>query len=302
MKENMELMREWISNSINSGNIGSDKTLIYYERELSLFFKFCNKNALEIRKKDVVAYKNEYLQEERGLSGSSINLYLKAVKAFYNYLIETEQYEYENPALKLKCKCAITQNRYLSTEELELLLNTCEEYSHRTSFKLKTFLLLLATTGLRYSEALSIKYEDIKRSVDNGNEIGYYTVTGKGNKERKFTILHSVLEMIDIYYKSYRPTTEREELFVNEVGGKWENTSIDRTIKMLAKKAGIQDYNKLHVHTFRHTFASHLANNNINVMIIKELLGHSSISITQRYMHVSEETQKNTVQFVFGNM
>lgn len=43
MKENMELMREWISNSINSGNIGSDKTLIYYERELPLFFKFCNR-------------------------------------------------------------------------------------------------------------------------------------------------------------------------------------------------------------------------------------------------------------------
>lgn len=300
MKTNEELVREWINECVNSGRVGSEKTLIYYERELPLFLEYCDKNALEVRKADVVNYKNEMLLEDRKLGNSSVNLYLTAIKAFYNYLIDTEQYEYVNPVQKVKCKCTIKQEKYLTQDELKKLLDACKEYNPKTSFKLKTFLLLLATTGLRYSEAVSIEYEKIERVVDNGQEIGYYTVTGKGDKQRRFTILNSVLGMIDIYYKHYRPETNRKELFVNEVGGQWSNSSVNRTIKMLTEKAGLKDFEKIHVHTFRHTFASQLVNSNINVMIIKELLGHSDIKTTQRYLHVSEEARTNTVQSVFN--
>ena len=303
MKTNQELVKEWIEDSINQGNVASEHTLINYQREVPAFLDYCNKSALEVVRVDVIKYKNECLQEQRKLSDGTVNLYIKIIRIFYNYLIDTEQYSLVNPTHRVKCKCAIKQDRYLTEREVEIILEECDKFTNRkdNSFKLKTFFMLLATTGLRYSEALSIEYEKIERVVDNGEEIGYYVVTGKGNKERKFTILPNVLKMIDEYYTKHRGYSNEKVLFVNESGGIWQNSSVNRTLKSILSKAGIKDYEKIHIHTFRHTFASRLINDNVNIMTVKELLGHSDISTTQRYVHVSDENKLHAVQSVFGN-
>lgn len=299
MKTNEQLVKEWITSMKVMGKVNSDKTLIYYQREVPYFLNFCNKNAVEIKREDVEAYV-QHLLDDRKLADSSVNPYIQAVKSFYTYLIEVQQIISVNPTDKIGRKKSQKVDRYLSKNEIDSYLAKCDECSKVVNKKLKAFMGLLITSGLRFSEATSIRYEDIMRyTSDDGLVYGSCVITGKGNKQRELMILPNVLTDIDDYYFNERPETNRTELFVNRDGGEWQNSSVGRTAKMLARKCGLKDFEKIHPHTMRHTFASSLINNGTDITVIQKLMGHANIETTLRYITVSKETQNNAIKNAF---
>jgi len=144
---------------------------------------------------------------------------------------------------------------------------------------------LLYATGMRVTELISLNRNDIKL------EHSLLKCTGKGNKERWVPFTDRVHDILLDYIKYIRPKLEKKEntnlLFLNNHGNPISRQGVFYLIKNYAKIAGIKK--KVTPHTFRHTLATHLIENGADLRSIQELLGHSDISTTQVYTHVSRK-------------
>lgn len=299
--EKDKMLSEYLEYIVESGRVKSKNTIIYYNRELGRFNDYMAKKGLtldKVERQDVQEY-IDYLVDTRNVSDSSINLYITAIRSMYNWLCDEVKVMENNPTLNLKKKEKKKIQKYLDEEEVERILKATEEIHAGSKKKLKAFVHLLITSGLRISEALNLEYEKISRHEDENGMFGSYLITGKGDKQRDIIIIPSVLEEIDDYYYNERPQTELTKLFVSQTGREWYLSSINRSLKILGKNCGISDFEKIHVHTLRHTFASTLINNNQDLITVKELMGHANISTTQRYVHVSRQRKMNALSNVF---
>jgi site-specific recombinase XerD len=169
----------------------------------------------------------------------------------------------------------------MSPEEIKTLLNGIANVKHRA------ILMMLYSTGMRLSEIAACKITDIDSKI-----MRIKVVQGKGLKDR-FTILsEQVLQELRAYYLIYRP---KEYLFNGQKPGTKYST---RSIQHLMQKAlidmgmGSKNYT---VHTIRHSFATHLVDQGTDLHTVKELLGHSSMQTTLRYLHLSSERMRNVV-------
>ncbi|MCK5177057.1 MAG: tyrosine-type recombinase/integrase, partial [Candidatus Aenigmarchaeota archaeon] len=160
-----------------------------------------------------------------------------------------------------------------------------------SGFRNRTILELLYATGMRISELCSLNFENIHLEE---NEINVY---GKGSKERIVLISSRAKNFLIKYIKETRPVlagnqeaTLDSPVFVNNTGYRILQRNIHKTIKITAQKTGISK--KVSPHTFRHTFATRLLEKGADLRVVQELLGHSSISSTQIYTHVSTERLK----------
>ena len=165
----------------------------------------------------------------------------------------------------------------LSKKEIQLLFNSTYNLKHLT------ILAVIYSCGLRVSELINIKINDI----DN-NRMVIHIRKGKGNKDRQVQLTNQVLELLRKYYKKFLPV---KYLITGQNGGKYSTTSVQKIIKNSALKAGI--YKKVTPHTLRHSFATHLLENGTDIRFIQTILGHSDIKTTQIYTHVSNAHLKN---------
>jgi integrase/recombinase XerD len=163
----------------------------------------------------------------------------------------------------------------MSPEEIKALIDGVKNIKHRT------ILMMLYSTGMRISEIANCRIIDI-----DSKNMRIKIVQGKGAKDR-FTILsEQVLQELRAYYIIYKPT---EYLFNGYKPGKRYSV---RSIEHLMQKALIQiglESKNYTVHTIRHSFATHLVDNGTDLHTVKELLGHSSLQTTMRYMHLSSK-------------
>ena len=168
----------------------------------------------------------------------------------------------------------------LSCEEMEKLLEAPDVETLQGS-RDRAILEVLYACGLRVSEVCNLKIN----SVDDA----YVRVMGKGKKERIVPIGKKAIEAIDHYLHHYRSESDSEtvqELFVTSRGKPLDRVAVWKMIKTYAKKAGIAK--NISPHTLRHSFATHLLDNGADLRVIQELLGHASISSTDRYTHISK--------------
>jgi integrase/recombinase XerD len=169
----------------------------------------------------------------------------------------------------------------MSPEEVKALIDGVKNLKHRT------ILMMLYSTGMRISEIANCRITDI-----DSKSMRIKIVQGKGAKDR-FTILsEQVLQELRAYYIIYKPT---EYLFNGYKPGKRYSV---RSIEHLMQKALIQiglESKNYTVHTIRHSFATHLVDNGTDLHTVKELLGHSSLQTTMRYMHLSSKRIANIV-------
>ena len=169
----------------------------------------------------------------------------------------------------------------MSPEEIKCLFDAIKNLKHRC------VLMMLYSTGMRISEVANCKIADIDSKI-----MRIKVVQGKGAKDR-FTILsQQVLLELRAYYIIYRPTVY---LFNGEKSG--EKYSI-RSIQQLMQKAllniGLADKNYT-VHTIRHSFATHLVDNGVDLHTVKELMGHSSLQTTMKYLHLTAKRMDGVV-------
>ena len=225
----------------------------------------------QLSKDDIIEYlfhliKNNY-------SKSTQNQHINAIKFYFEKCLrqKREYYLIERPRKEKKLPNILSKN------EIQLLFNSTYNLKHLT------ILAVIYSCGLRVSELINIKINDI----DN-NRMVIHIKKAKGNKDRQVQLTNQLLELLRKYYKKYLPVNY---LIVGQNGGKYSTTSIQKIIKNSSFKAGINK--KVTPHTLRHSFATHLLENGTDIRFIQKILGHSDIKTTQIYTHVSNAHLKN---------
>lgn len=220
---------------------------------------------------------------------------LASFKAFYHYL-EYKDILYSNPFSKIKTKFRepITLPKTIPLSSIEAILQAAyEERINGTTLRRRenslrdvAMLELLFATGMRISELCSLTPD----SVDLLNHV--VLIHGKGSKERIIQIENPMtLSALNNYYnRFYEAIKKCNSFFANKNGTPLSDQSARRIIRRYTELASVNQH--ITPHMFRHTFASSLLDAGVDIRYIQELLGHSSISVTQIYTHVSLSKQK----------
>lgn len=143
--------------------------------------------------------------------------------------------------------------------------------------------MTIYSCGLRLSELLELQISDIKVK-----EKLLLIRQSKGNKDRLMAVSAQLLNALRDYYKIYQP---KNYLFEGKSSEKYSERSVQQILKNSLKKAGI--ITPASVHTLRHSYATHLLENGIDIRIIKDLLGHSNIKTTEIYTHITDISKIN---------
>ena len=265
----------------------SQNTIDSYKRDMVMFDKFANKKINSINTesiKDYLKYLKDNNHNER-----SIVRNISTLRSFYKFLI-INNYINENPMENISTfKIAKKLPDVLSIEDVNKILDI--KITDNYSIRNKAMLELMYASGLRVSELVNLKTYDIDINEDILRTIG------KGSKERIIPIGDYAKEAVSNYL-SIRHTFLKKEindyLFLNNHGKKMTRQGFFKIIKSIAKEKNIKK--EISPHTLRHSFATHMINNGADLRTIQELLGHSDISTTQIYTHISTEKLKNTFE------
>jgi len=260
----------------------SDHTLRAYKGDIKGFLEFIEKNPLTADLSDIRSYIS-YLSTQK-LQKSSISRILSSIRSFYRFL-HKEGYVQKNPArLVASPKVPKKLPAFLTVDDVFNLVEAPERTSEEESQELtktrdRAILEILYGSGIRVSELVGLNIEDINLKE------GVMRVKGKGKKERLVPIGRKAIEALKSYL-SYRiaKAKDSQALFINHSGKRLTARSVHRIVVKHARKTGINS--RIGPHTLRHTFATHLLQAGADLRVIQELLGHSSLSTTQRYTHI----------------
>ena len=223
-----------------------------------------------------------------GISNASINRKVSSLKSFYKFLLKTKQID-TSPLLKHKALKAPKKIQIpFSVKELDMVLNQIIYKEGFEGVRDKLIVDLFYTTGIRRTELINLKIQN----VDLSNKT--IKVIGKRNKERIIPILTIIEEQIKKYLSersSIHELKDSECFFLLSNGVKLNDSFVYRLINYYF--SNVSEKVKKSPHILRHTFATHLLNNGADINSVKELLGHSSLASTQVYTHNSlAELQK----------
>ena len=264
----------------------SKNTIMSYMKDLKKYNNFLDKkNILNINQKDIIDFITYEKKQKK--SDRTINHDLIVIKNFYKYL-EKENIIKINPATNIDLpKLKKTIPRILSVEDVDKLLDI--KLDSKYDYRNKAILELLYSSGLRISELTNLKVQDLDL-LEN-----IVRVSGKGSKERIVPIGDYATKYLNIYINTYRKELIKKEatdyLFLNSRGSSISRQALFKIIKNLIKEKGIKV--DVSPHTLRHSFASHMLENGADLRSIQELLGHSDISTTQIYTHISNKVIKD---------
>jgi integrase/recombinase XerD len=265
----------------------STNTVESYSHDLTRFFEFLEKRNVPSPSASQVDLM-DYVSSLAGrLSTRSIARNLSAVKMFYRFLVSDGKIE-GNPARLLSApKLPRRLPHVLSTEEVERLLAQPDAPTGRGK-RDRAMLELLYATGLRVSELVNLKIANINL------EAGYVRTVGKGSKERMVPVGTKALEALKEYLTQWRASFMKQRassyLFLNPRGKPLTRQGFWKIIKRYGLVAGIRK--EISPHSLRHSFASHLLEHGADLRSVQIMLGHSDISTTQIYTHVTRERLK----------
>ena len=285
-------MDERIDEFLNfmAGEKGSSlNTLEAYSRDLRRFADYLKGEEVvapgDVDPGQLVAFLGTL--KKAGLSATSINRTLAAIRGLYRYLLRSGHIA-ENTLTQVSlAKAWMRLPDTLSLQEMEELLQKPDDTKPQ-GLRDKAMFELLYATGLRVTELLTLTVNDLNWQV------GCLTATGKGRKERIIPVGKAAIAILRRYMDESRPLLlkgkETDILFVNRRGGGLTRQALWKMIKKYAILAGLQK--KVHPHTFRHSFATHLLEGGADLRAVQVMLGHADISTTQVYTHVTRERLK----------
>lgn len=278
------------------------------------------KNSLEAYYNDIIALNNYFIDNkinildsqniqlrkyihylhEKQFATKTVARKISSIKQFYRFLY-IEQIRSDNPSLILEApKLNKSLPEFLNQDEIIKMLDVASKDVTEEGVRMQAMLEILYASGLRVSELIAIKMSDLQKVKIDDKIIfkDFIIITGKGNKERLVPLNKSALDRL-IEYLALR------EYFVNKKNYMWLFPSrakqgyitrqrFGQLLKANAIKAGI-DYNKVHPHAIRHSFATHLLNNGADLRIVQELMGHADISSTQIYTHILDDKKNKLV-------
>lgn len=292
------------------GNAVSNRTIANYEHGLKYFFEYTKINddngIVNVKQKDVVDYL-QYVINEKHLEPSTRNTYLTAIKALYVYLKDIEKENIDTDILDIPhIDTPIKKAVFLDEAEAHLLLNTV------TDVRSRAIIGLLLKTGIRISELVEIKLDDMERAID---DLGYHyyiiKIHGKGDKERYIYTDYELATWLDKYMGKRRSMAlakmqdYKDYLFLSNNGYKMDVGNLRKMTKYWAREINFKQADKLSPHKLRHTYATlmlgaeeYVENEHgekvsmgkkFDIKTVSESLGHSSIQTTNRYVHTNEK-------------
>jgi len=258
-----------------------------YARDLAKLKAWADKNGL-----DLLSLTRQELREwlidlgHTKLSENSKRRMISAMRGFYKFLL-IDGHLTKNPADNLDSpQKGLYLPKFLNQAEIETLLAQ-PDVSIETGLRDRAILELMYACGLRVSEAVTLTMKDV--DLDSG----IVTTTGKGSKTRRVPVGSSAVEWLKTYLvvRRRKENVEIQNLFVTPLGKPLNRQIIYDFVREYAEKCGLKGVSP---HTLRHSFATHLIQNRADIRSVQQMLGHSDISTTQIYTHITDAHLKRS--------
>lgn len=272
----------------------SENTIAAYRNDLNQFFDFLKKEHPDIHtwndvtEATVNGYVNTMKKDE--YASSSVARKVAAIKSFFHFLFARAKVPSDPTANLNSPKVKKRLPQPLTTEDIQRLLEAPNEKKSPKNLRDTALLHLLYATGMRVTEAVTLRVEDVDLSLqtlvcstgdDAGRELPFDKDTGK---------------VLSNYLENGRPhllkSNQEEALFLNHRGQQLTRQGLWLIIKAYANKADLGE--KVTPHTLRHSFAAHKLNSGSDLREVQQLLGHANISTTQVYSHLVEDEENGT--------
>lgn len=301
-KDNSVLLNNFLNILIVKGF--SEKTIIAYNADLNIFFKFIKQYSelkidikdfnlfifMNIKKTDIIAFLT-YLNFNRNNTPSTIRRRLSAIRTFYDWLLSTHLNGYmkDNPTAGIEsAKIAKVFPKYLNLEQAKQIQTIFNRKNSKFYLRNNTIISLFLSTGMRVGELISINVLDVNFK-DNS-----ILIIGKGNVERKVYFNNLCKKRLKEYLKfrdkSLKGKGMKEKaLFINKNGKRLGIRGVENLCRKAYKLMGIEE-NGFTTHTLRHTAATIMYKHaNADILLVKEFLGHKSLLSTEIYTHIINE-------------
>lgn len=277
----LKIERDLAENSIKSYQRDIEKYMQYLESEKIMDWKV-------IDRYDIVLFLQKL--KEEGISNNSVIRMTSSLRQFHQYLRQEKIMDQDPMQYVETPKKAEVLPKVLSVEEVDKLLQT-PDTAKPIGLRDRALLEVMYATGLRISELVDLELSELHLSM------GFIQTIGKGNKERILPIGGEAVNWLNEYLMDSRPIfakradEESPYVFLNARGGGLSRQGVWKNLKKTVQKAGIKQ--NVSPHMLRHSFATHLLENGADLRIVQELLGHSDISTTQIYTHITKTRMKD---------
>lgn len=266
----------------------SANTIAAYKEDVQLLANYCSRydlDVLQLNQEHISLFLKDLV--ELSFSARSQARILSGIKAFFKYLDLEDLIEGNPTELISGPKISRKLPVFLSIEEIDALIKTID-LSEPTGHRNKSLLEVLYSCGLRVSELIGLKWSDVYHKEQ------YIRVVGKNNKERLVPIASTALLDLMLLKESYLDDQKDSKyIFTSKTGKNLSRVMVFYIIKDCARRAGIEK--EISPHTFRHSFATHLVERGADLRAVQEMLGHSSITTTEIYTHLSNDYLRNTI-------
>ncbi|MDR0323146.1 MAG: tyrosine recombinase [Treponema sp.] len=270
----------------------SVRTIEAYKNDLFRFENYCSNHSIEIEKANPYEVRKFVADlSAESMAATTVNRCLSSVRGFYSWMVRFRKRE-DNPCFSIRnIKTPQKLPSVLWENEMANFASLPESAGILWPVRDRALIMAMYSAGLRISEVVSLSMENISGSLDDAR------ITGKGNKMRYVFFSEEAKEAL----KEYLPQRsarlgmsgidgKKGALFINRKGQPISISGVRWIISRYAQKSGIGK--NIHPHALRHSFATHLVNSGCDVRVVQEMLGHSSLSTTQRYTHVNVDSLK----------
>lgn len=297
----MSRIEEFLNYKLDREN-GSIETNKGYRSDLKLFYQYIKeqKQVQEINDEILQSLKLKdlddfiiYVKKERNNSAYAQNRKINCLKSFFKYLYKQEIIS-RNIAQSLNKVSLPDRNpKALDIEELQkMIFATSFSQSEEMEIRNKCIISLFFNTGMRLSELCNLNINDIKKD--------YIDVIGKGNKQRRIFLNDTIIKMLNNYLKVRKQYTykikkmeDEDALFISKKKNRISKRAVEYVVKKIMKQAGISS--EYHTHNLRATCATSLLDSGVDISKIQKILGHTNLSVTQKYLNVKDDDLKKSM-------
>ena len=266
----------------------SSHTVKAYRTDLKLFESYLKDiYSISIDKANHAMIRSWLVNElKKGNSARTVNRKITTLKSFYKYLFKEQKIK-QNPTSRISySKTSKKLPQFVGLSDMNELLDKLKFEENFSGFRDKLIIEFFYSTGIRLSELINIKSKDVDCLKSQ------IKVLGKRNKERLIPLTKELQKSIEGYMilRNKQKVIDRSYLFLTDSGKKLNPSMVYRKVNKILNN--VTTLEKKSPHVLRHTFATHMLNNGADLNVIKELLGHASLSATEVYTHNSIDQLK----------
>ena len=257
----------------------AQNTILAYERDLIAFFDFFNDKTENISRQNINSY--IYFLKEKKYTATSVARKIASIRGFYRWACANQIFKFNPTEFLEQQKLPKKLPKVLTVDEINKI------FTENLNLSQMVIVELLYGCGLRVSELVEIKINNIDLSSK------YLRCLGKGSKERIVPLNKNAIKALKEYYEEREYIINKfnltgHNLLFHENGRNYTRQDVWRFIRSLGQKL----HKSISPHTLRHSFATHLLENGADLRVVQELLGHSDVSTTQLYTHISKKRLK----------